>query len=399
MQSKRLCGAAKAVSTIFLAFVLASAITAESTRAQTFTVLHNFTGSPDGEGPFGNLVQDSVGSLYGTTDLGGTSNYGTVFKVDRNGTETVLHSFTGESSQGANPYAGVILDAKGNLYGVTYAGGGTGCGGNGCGTVFKLSKSGKETVLHRFVGGTTDGCHPYGGLVRDKPGNLYGTTLECGSANLGTVFKLDTAFTETVLHSFAGGTADGAYPYLTSLVTDVKGDIYGVTYEGGVSSEGVMFRLNKRGTLTVLHSFTGGLTDGCNPVGTPAVDGNGNFYGAAYSCGASGEGIVWRISKNGAETVLHNFVGSPIDGAYPYAGVVLDRKGNLYGDTSAGGAPGFGTVYELSKEGTVTLLHNFAGPDGELPLGGLVRDAEGTLYSTAVRAGSGCCGTVWKLTP
>jgi uncharacterized repeat protein (TIGR03803 family) len=372
-------------------------------QARTFTVLHAFRSSPDGAGPISGLVMDEAGNLYGTTIFGGSSNGGTVFKVDTTGKETVLHRFT-ELDDGIFPESNLVRDAAGNLYGTTSQGGGTEwCGGHGCGTVFKVDTTGKETVLHSFAGGRTDGCNPYGGLVRDKADNLYGTTMQCGFSNRGTVFKVDTTGKETVLHSFAGGSSDGAYPYLTSLLIDQKGNLYGLTANGGASHEGVVYKLSKNRTLRVLHSFAGGAADGCAPRGTPFMDEYGNLYGTTMFCGSSDEGIVWKLSKNGKETVLYSFTGTVTggDGELPEAGVIMDAKGNLYGDTIQGGTSGdAGTVYELNEKGTITRLHSFHGePDGAAPWGGLIRDAKGNLYGTAMGGGKDRNGTVWKLTP
>ncbi len=261
-----------------------------------------------------------------------------------------------------------------------------------------MTENGTETVLHSFAGGTSDGCYPHGSLLMDSEGNLYGTTDECGTSGLGTVFKVSKTGKETVLHSFAGGTTDGDYPFYAGLLMDTEGNLYGNTYYGGASNEGVVYKLSKKGTLTVLHSFAGG-TDGCYPYGTPIMDSRGNLYGTTEHCGASSVGIVWKVSKKGTETVLHSFTGGSSDGEYPVAGVIMDAKGNLYGDTASGGASSLGTVYELNKKGTITLLHSFAGSDGEYPDGNLIRDAKGDLFGTASVGGTDGYGTVWKLTP
>jgi uncharacterized repeat protein (TIGR03803 family) len=162
-----------------------------------------------------------------------------------------------------------------------------------------------------------------------------------------------------------------------------------------------VYRLSKAEQLTVLHSFAGGMnhTDGLYPYGTPAMDKNGNLYGTTEEGGSLELGIIWKVSKNGTETVLHNFAGGSSDGANPFAGVIVDAKGNLYGDTAEGGSgANLGTVYELNKKGTLTLLRGFTVPDGASPYGGLIRDAKGNLYGTALGGGSRGYGTVWKLT-
>lgn len=305
----------------------------------------------------------------------------------------MLYSFTGKTD-GASPLAPVVIDAAGNLYGTTEAG-----GSSGLGTVFKVEAGGTETVLHSFAGGTTDGCNPGGALIEDAAGNLYGTTNKCGASNVGTVFKVEPSGTETVLHSFTGDTSDGSYPYLTSLLIDKKDNLYGVAQNGGTARVGVVYELSKSGTLTVLHSFLAGTKDGCYPYGTPTMY-KGVLYGTTQGCGSSGKGTVWKVTKKGKEKLLHSFLGGPTDGAGPYAGVILDATGNLYGDTLAGGSVGLGTVYELSKTGVLTLLQSFDGYTGSSPYGGLIRDAAGNLYSTAFSGGSsGYAGVVWEVTP
>jgi uncharacterized repeat protein (TIGR03803 family) len=391
MIRRRVAGAALT----FVVVLMLGVVAAQSAQAQKFTTLYNFTGGSDGGNPYGGLVRDATGNLYSTTEVGG-AGFGVVFKLSKKGKETVLYTFTG-GSDGANPFVGLVRDAAGNLYGTTANG-----GASGLGTVFKVSKADKETVLYSFMGGT-DGCYPYGGLLRDEAGKLYGTTEVCGASGVGTVFKVSKAG-EIVLHSFAGGSSDGEFPSFTSLLKDKNGNFYGVAEQGGTYNQGVVYKLSKGGKFTVLYSFSGGTTDGCNVFGTPAMDNQGNLYGTANACGASHVGIVWKVNKKGKETVLHTFTGGSSDGAEPIAGLIMDAKGNLYGDTYQGGTANLGTVYKLNKKGTLTVLHSFTGSDGDYPYSGLIRDAKGTLYGTTLYGGSGqgCrngCGTVWKLTP
>jgi uncharacterized repeat protein (TIGR03803 family) len=327
-----------------LAFVVVlglEVVTTQSAQAQTFTVLYNFNYSSSGGNSHAGLVRDASGNLYGTTYVGGANGAGTVFKVDTSDTLTVLHSFTG-GTDGGYPYAGLVQDTKGNLYGGASLG-----GSSHQGVVFKVDTSDTLTVLYSFTGGTMDGCGP-GGLVRDSAGNLYGTTVACGAFGYGTVFKLSKSGKETVLHNFAGGTADGAVLLYTGLLMDTAGNLYGVTYQGGGTGCGghgcgTVFKLQPTGKETLLHRFIGGTTDGCYPFGTLVNDAGGNLYGTAEACGASSLGIVWKLSNKGTETVLHSFAGE--DGVYPSAGVIMDAKGNLYGDTSNGGPSSAGVVY------------------------------------------------------
>ncbi len=389
-----------ASTALTLAVVLVfGVVTTQSAQAQTFTDLYSFRGSPDGANPYGaGLIRDAAGNLYGTTENGGPSGEGVVFKVDAHDTESVLYSFTGVAD-GGHPEAGLIRDAAGTLYGTTPYGGNVNyCYPSGCGTVFKVDTGGTETVLHSFTG-TTDGASPLGGLIRDDKGPLYGTTEAGGPSNVGTVFKVSKSGTETVLHTFTRGSSDGAYPIYTSLLTDPDGNLYGVAEEGGTSNLGVLYKLSKKGNLTLLHSFAGGTTNGCYPSGTPVMDKTGNLYGTTISCGAFGAGIVWKVSKKGGETVLHSFAGGSSDGGTPRVGVIMDAMGNLYGDTVSGGPSNVGTVYELNKKGKLTLLHSFDGSDGANPFGGLIRNTKGDLYGTTVGGGSSGNGTVWRLTP
>jgi uncharacterized repeat protein (TIGR03803 family) len=394
------------IAALALAFVFDLGLpTSQSAEAQTLTVLHKFKGGADGATPLAGLVRDNAGNLYGTTSAGGHSTCrrvdtgcGTVFKVDRIGKKTVLYRFTG-GADGEYPEAGLVRDNAGNLYGATYFG-----GTYDDGTVFRVNKTGKHTVLYSFSG-APDGKNPYGALVRDAAGNLFGTT-ENGGAGYGTIFKLSKSGKETVLHYFGMESLDGKYPNLTALLMDTEGNLYGVTQDGYSECEGIgcgtLYKLSKAGIYKILHSFTGGTTDGCEPYGTPTMDSHGNLYGTTYGCGSANGGIVWKLSTNGNESVLHNFTS---DGANPQAGVILDAKGNLYGDTQGGGFSGYGIVFKLSMTGKETVLHNFKRMEGASE-GGLVRDAKGDLYGTSAEGGrSNCktvpqgCGTVWKLTP
>jgi uncharacterized repeat protein (TIGR03803 family) len=310
------------------------------------TVLHAFTTThSDGRSPSAGLLQDGE-EFYGTTTAGGTSASGTVFKLDKNShAETVLYSFTGRKDGGI-PLAGLINDASGNLYGTTSYG-----GTSDYGTVFKVDATGDETVLYSFTGGK-DGSYPALGLVLDAVGNLYGMTdyggdLSCTQhvkSGCGTVFKLDQNGRKTILHSFTGN-ADGAFG--SALTLDAVGNLYGTTQLGGdpICECGTVFKMFPNGGETVLYSFTGG-SDGYSPIGELAHDAAGNLYGITNLGGASGFGTVYKLDNTGKKTVLHSFGGA--DGSFPYAGVILDNAGNLYGTTNTGGAFGFGTVFKIT---------------------------------------------------
>ena len=362
------------------------------------TVLYSFTGGADGCFPVAGVVLDSAGNLYGTTGNGGTANGsagpGVVFALDTSGQETVLYSFTG-AADGAFPLSAVILDSAGNLYGTTFFGG-TASGYAGLGLVYKVSAADQETVLYKFPA-AVDGGYPTSGVIADSAGNLYGTTPQGGPANAGVVYKLGTTG-ETVLYTFTGA-VDGSGPW-GGVIRDSAGNVYGTTYAGGASGWGVVFKVDTSGHETVLYSFTGGA-DGGNPYAGVVRDSAGNLYGTTYRGGASGWGVVFKVDTSGQETVLYSFTGSA-DGGAPYAGVIRDSAGNLYGTTFNGGTPGCysegpvgcGVVYKLDTSGHETVLHTFTGgADGGNPYAGVIRDSAGNLYGTTYNGHFPYCGS------
>jgi uncharacterized repeat protein (TIGR03803 family) len=315
--------------------------------ANTETVLHDFTG-PDGATPHGGLVLDGSGNLYGTTSSGGTSNLGTVFKIDTSGVETVLHSFAG-NSDGAQPYAGLVMDGAGNLYGTTEKG-----GTSGFGTVFKVDITGTETVLHSFAGGASDGADPKAGVILDETSNLYGVTFSGGSGGAGTVFKLDTTNVETVLYNFTGG-RDGGNPF-GGLTRDQSGTLYGTATTGGTRSiellhgcckAGVVFALSGANE-SVLYSFSGG-NDGGNPAADLVLS-NGALYGTTLSGGPGHRGTAFSVTiSTGVEKVLHGFTGKG-DGSTPHAGLLINSAGVIYGTAEKGGRFKQGTVFQYKTK-------------------------------------------------
>jgi uncharacterized repeat protein (TIGR03803 family) len=312
------------------------------------TVLHSFgETNTDGAFPFyGYLVRDGAGNLYGTTDYGGIHGSGTIFRVSPTGKE-VFFSFNG--SDGGFPFAGLVADTSGNFYGTTYVRG-TGCLPYGCGTVFKINSKGKESILYSFTG-APDGDNPFAGLVRDSAGNLYGTTITGGTNGAGTVFKVDTTGKETVLYSFCSNACqDGEIPY-SALIRDNAGNLYGTTLAGGMFGSGTVFKLDSTGVETVLYNFCSqsGCTDGSQPYAGLVRDAAGNLYGTTYGGGANQAGTVFEVDKTGKETVLYSFCSLPgcTDGGLPYAGLARDNAGNLYGTTS-NFAEAYGTVFKIA---------------------------------------------------
>lgn len=396
-------------------------------HAQTETVLYPFAGSPDGVNPYGALLMDKSGNLFGTTYAGGTDNYGTVFELVNNGgsyTEKILYSFQGAlvaPTDGLEPEESLVMDSAGDLYGTTYGG-----GANGYGTVFELvnsSGSYTETVLYGFQGtSVSDGAGPQAGLLRDATGNLFGTTRQGGdSTNDGTVFELaynsgSGSYTESVLYTFLGpGSGDGSSP-AAGLIMDSSGNLYGTTEAGGTSTNcgtgigsgcGTVFELlNSSGSYSekLLHSFQA-VNDGSTPVCRLLRDSSGNLFGTTELGGASNLGTVFELANSSGsytESVLYSFAGAS-DGVRPQAGLVADASGDLFGTTVAGGANSLGTVFELvNSSGSYNeqTQYSFAGsPDGNEPYGSLILDSSGNLYGTTRLGGGSNAGTVFEVTP
>ena len=373
-------------------------------QAQTFSVIHNFTGGSDGGNPLAGFAIDAAGILYGTTNAGGASGAGTVFKLTERGTEVVLHNFTG-GTDGANPEASLVIDAASNIYGTTIAG-----GASGAGTVFKVGRYGKETVLYSFTGGT-DGAKPEAALTMDAAGNLYGTTTAGGSSGNGTVFKLVAPkkgwkWKEKVLYSFGSGT-DGTIP-VAGVTFDAAGNIYGTTSAGGSYGYGTVFQLkpSKSGwTETILHNFQDS-SDGAVPYAGLVFDGSGNLYGAATEGGegANVGGTIFEMSPSSSGwtfTVLYSLPGWGISGTFRTP--IVDASGNLYATTHCDGANNAGTVYELkpsSSSWTYTSFHVFTGgSDGLYSFSNLVVDKHGNLYGTTNQGGASGSGVVFKIKP
>jgi uncharacterized repeat protein (TIGR03803 family) len=289
---------------------------------------------------------DAKGNLYGTTYGGGTGTGGTVFEVTRYGKEILLYSFPG-GTDGAFPEAGLVMDAAGYLYGTTTAG-----GANGNGTVFKLWRTGgvwKEKVLYSFGSGT-DGAIPVAGVTVDAAGNLYGTTSAGGTYGYGTVFRLSKYRKEHILHNFRLK-GDGGVPY-AGLVFDQSGNLYGATTSGGngANGGGTVFELthsNGRWTFAVLYRLSGWTISG--PWRNLFLDASGNIYGTTHCDGANRAGTVYELTPSGGTWTykkLYVFTGGS-DGLYSIGNPVFDNQRNLYGTTEDGGVNGYGVVYKI----------------------------------------------------
>jgi uncharacterized repeat protein (TIGR03803 family) len=349
----------------------------------------------EGRNPVAALVSDGGGTLFGVASDGGTSGYGAVFAIKTDGSGlAVLHSFTG-ASDGAYPRAALVLDGAGNLYGTTET-----CETLVCrGAVFTVKTDGSGfTVLHTFAGGASDGAYPGGSVTLDGAGNLYGTTERGGASDDGTVFTIKSDGTGfALLHSFAG--TDGAQPY-ASLALDPSGRLFGTTAQGGAAGKGTVFAINSDGGgFAELHGFADGPDDGSMPAAALILDG-GTLYGTSCYGGTSGAGTVFKISSGGAGfAVLYSFTGGASDGARPLAALVLDGTGSLYGTTVGGGASGLGTVFRVGRDGSgFAVLHTFAGgaSDGAKPEASLVLEDD-TLYGTTSQGGPSGYGTVFRV--
>ena len=335
----------------------------------TETVLHNF-GIWFDAGPEG-LIWDLSGNLIG--ESGGEPAVGVVFEITKRGFRHLYQFQKNDPSQGYYPIGGLVMDAQGNLFGTTWLGGAYRCpNANDCGTVFEVTPGGVHSVLHNFAGGT-DGFYPLAGVIVDEQGNLYGTTAYGGTGNLcktgsgngcGTVFKLSPDGTETILYTFSGG-ADGAIP-LSGLVRDAKGNLYGTTTYGGRTGNctlgnpgcGTVFQITRSGAFRVLYRFHGGM-DGANPVGGLILDAAGNLYGTTIQgggpgCGGYGCGTIFKLTAARMETVLHSF-SNGADGGGPGFSLVFDPQGNLYG-TAGGGAVMPDCIWNRGQCGVVFKL-------------------------------------------
>jgi uncharacterized repeat protein (TIGR03803 family) len=341
------------------------------------TVLYSFTGGSDGGFPYAGLTRDPAGNLYGTTVQGGSSGAGTVFKIDTSNYETVLHSFTG-GSDGGYPYAGLTWDASGNLYGTTVQG-----GSSGYGTVFKIDTSNNETVLYSFIAGS-DGAQPEADLIMDAAGNLYGTTMSGGSVGLGTVFKIDTSNHETVLYSFTGG-SDGAYPQ-AGLIRDASGNLYGTTTGGGSGGSGIVFKIDTSYNETVLYSFTGG-SDGAQPEAGLIMDALGNLYGTTYQGGASYGGTLFELQMpdddsnyallNGNDTFNGN---QTVNGSVKATNFLGD--GSNLTNLNAANLVGTASINITGNAATATLATSAANATNADNLGGIAAASYARLDSS-----------------
>jgi uncharacterized repeat protein (TIGR03803 family) len=397
-------------------FALAVVLT-QSAQAQTFKVLHTFTGGADGASPLGSFTMDQAGNIYGAPSGGGRGN-GTVFRLWKKGSNWLfnpLYAFLG--SDGSTPWSAAIMGSDGNLYGATFGG-----GPSDAGVVYSLKKPAgacetalcpwTETVLYSFTGGN-DGAGPgYGHFIFDQAGNMFGETLWGGAYGAGTVFELvpsQGGWMERVLHSFNGN--DGYLP-ATGLVFDNVGNLYGTTLLGGVYGQGTVFQLTPSGsgwTENVLYSFQGG-SDGAHPYPGVIFDPSGNLYGGTAAGGQGNGGTAFKLTPSGGAwtyELIYSFTGGGGNcggggDCGPVGNFIMDGAGNIYSFTNYEGAYNEGTVFELTPSGgswTYTSLYNFTGgSDGAHPTGGPIFDENGNLYGATLSGGAYGGGVVWEIT-
>lgn len=387
-------------------------------RAQSLTVIHNFTGGSDGAYPSTGLTIDSAGHLYGTAFSGGANHYGTVFFLTASGSGwnfATLHSFAA-GSDGAGPMSRPLLRPDGSLYGSTSAGGTGTCftsnGYHGCGIIYKISPprgpiglTWSMAVLYRFNG--TDGSYPQGDLTFDSSGYIYGTAVNGGSYSWGLIYSLvpsNGAWTEDILYQ-ARNDGDGQFP-MGGVTFDNSGDLYGIMAGGGRFNHGTVYQLARAGSgwqESTVHTFTFQGNDGAQPNGGLIKDAAGNLYGTTIHLPGSG-GSAFELTPSGGtwnDDMLSGFQGGI--GLGPYDKLLMDSAGDLYGTTFADGAYGMGSVFKLTRTSggwSYRSLHDFTGGrDGGNPMSALVMDASGNLYGTASDGGQYGRGVVFKIVP
>jgi uncharacterized repeat protein (TIGR03803 family) len=393
--------------TSVLAIVFALTLFASSAaHAQTFGVIYNFAGRDGGDPNAGVTIR--AGNLYGTSYSGGAN--GVVYELTRFGSNWVYTPLSFLSA-GFGPKARAVFGPNGNLYSTA------GDLPPNHGVLFdvipplSICKTADchwtEEVIYRFQG-AGDGSMPGSGdLIWDQQGNIYGTTINGGQADFGTVYEVmhsGNQYTESVIHSFSG--PDGAYPQ-GGIISDGKGNFFGTTVQGGLYNFGSIFELTYNPGVgwveTVIYSFQN-LSDGRQPVGGLVMDASGNLYGTTQTNGSQGAGTAFELSPSGngrTFNLLYSFAGNSNDLCGPQAPLTLDTTGNLYGTTQCSGAHGLGSIFELTNTGngwTYTALHDFAGgTDGDYPLSNVTIDTDGSLYGTASRGGGD--GVVWMIKP
>jgi uncharacterized repeat protein (TIGR03803 family) len=402
------------IAPIMLGFCFATAIAAYP-QTLTYGQLNGIAGSNPTTAP----VQGLNGNLYGTTEGGGTSDFGAIYELTPDGKYSKIYDFCSQANCTDGKYPrGLILAANGNFYGLTTWGGTSNdpnCNNDGCGTVFELTPAGRLITLHSFCSqaNCTDGAIPFGSLAQGINGNFYGTTFYGGihCSTCGTVFEITPTGQFTTLHSFCTQCFDGYQPQ-AGLVLANDGNFYGTTTQGGAMKQGIVFKMTPGGAGSLLHSFCSqtNCADGWSPEAPLTQGTDGNLYGTTAGGGANEEGVAFQVTLSGTFTTLHAFcsLSACADGQTPFAPVVQANDGNFYGTTTSGAAEG--SIFEMTPDGTITTLYNFCETgfpclDGYEPESGLTQHTNGVFYGSAdfggitnrtLCPGTGC-GTIYTL--
>ena len=379
---------------------------AQAANLTTLVSFTNTTGLYKGSDPQAGLIIDSLGNLYGTTLGGGTFGAGTVFKLAKGATNytfSTLATFNNGTGIGSAPFGGLYADATGNLYGTTAYGGPTALSD---GNVFKLTKSGSNYTLSTLAyftgtGPGRNGNSPTGTLIADSSGNLFGTTNHGGTTGYGTAFELVKAsgYAVSTLATFSDATGGNLF---AGLIADSSGNLFGTTNSaGGANTYGTVFELVKASgyAITTLASFTNG--NGANPYAGLISDSLGNLYGTTYDGGSTGFGTVFELIKASGYALSTLATFTSATGKNPDGGLIMDSAGNLFGTTDVGGSSNDGTVFELVKGAsgyTLQTVSTFTGANGSTPYDGLVADSSGNLFGTTTLGGAGNNGTVFEVT-
>ena len=357
----------------------------KATPTGIVTVLRHLNYATDGANPYGELIKGADGNFYGLTNVGGTSGYGTIFKITPAGTFTVIKHLV--SANGSNPRGHLVIGADGNFYGATYAG-----GANGYGTIFKMTPAGILTVLHS-LSSAADGANCYGSLVKGSDNNFYGTTNGGGTTGQGTIFKITPAGVYTVLRQMNQAT-DGGHSQ-SDLIQATDGNFYGMAYSGGPNFSGTIFKITPTGTFTLLRSLVS--ANGINPYGSLLQGTDGNFYGTTSSSGANSGGTIFKITPAGTLTVLHALLPTT-EGGNPRGSLVRGNDGNYYGLTNTGGTNFFGSLFKITSTGVFTVLTGFNGAIiGDAPNESLIQATDFAFYGTTLNGGTNNQGTIFKI--
>jgi len=373
-----------------------------NSHAQTLSVLYNFgtrAFDPAGPGWIGSIAQGRDGNLYSTTEGGGTTNNGTVFRLTPDGKLNVMYNFCSQPScaDGTTPEGGLTLGYDGNFYGTTTNGG---TNNGSIGTLFRITPSKVYTVLHVFGSISNDGDFPISAPTQGVGDTMYGATPH-GGGSCGVIYAITLHGAYSVLYSFSGISPDGCNPEASPIVA-ADGNLYGTANIGGTSNNGVVYRLTPSGKETTIYSFDG--IHGSEPWG-PLVEGSdGNFYGTTLKGGTSNAGVIFEVTPTGTETVLHNFNGTT-DGGFVYAGLVQATDGNFYGvaqqggNTSSlcqGGPPSgtCGTLFQVTPTGAFSVIYDFDGTHGFSSLVAPFQHTNGLIYGDTSLGGTGknCLG-------